>query len=305
MRFLVVNNLSSGLGEDSVHDFVRLLARDGDEVVMRFTDGATAVEDLLFDADRFDRVVAAGGDGTVSAVLYRLRDTGVPVLPFPSGTANLLAVNLELPITAAGLAEVAREGIPARFDLGEIEVEATDGAPSRTFGFSLIAGAGYDAKVMETARTFKSALGPAGYLAAVLANPLPTHAAIRLDLDGVPLHTDGISVLFVNFGRVLFDMQVSPDNDPRDGLLEVLVANTRMSVGLLPALATMMLDPEGETLGRTGRVKIHKAREVRIECDPPLLMQYDGEDTGVSTPFSVRTLPGAATLLLPRDSRFA
>ena len=226
------------------------------------------------------------------------------MLPFPSGTANLLTVNLEMPVTAAELAKVARDGIPTTFDLGEVEVEPRDGHPQRTFGFSLIAGAGYDAKVMETARTYKAALGPAGYLAAVLANPLPTYAKMRLELDGEPLEIDGISVLFVNFGRVMFDIQVSPENNPRDGLLEVVVANTRMSVGLLPALATMMLDPEGETLGRTGKVKIHTAREVRIETDPPLLMQYDGEDTGVTTPFLVRVLPCAATLMLPPDSRF-
>lgn len=304
MRFLVVNNLSSGLGDDSVHDFVRMLARDGDEVVMRFSDGTTPLTDLLADADSFDRVIAAGGDGTVSAVLYQLRGTGIPVLPFPSGTANLLAVNLELPVTAAGLADVARDGIATEFDLGEIEVEARDGLPARTFGFSIIAGAGYDATIMDTARSYKAALGPAAYFMAALANPLPTFAHIQLELDGEPLDMDGISVLFVNFGRIQFDLQVSPENDPRDGLLEVVIANTKMSVGLLPALATMMLDREGETLGRSHRVKINTAREVRVTTDPPLQMQYDGETTDVVTPFVVRTLPRAATLLLPPDSRF-
>ena len=52
---------------------------------------------MLEDAKDFDRVVAVGGDGTVSGVCYELRGSGVPMLPYPAGTTNLLALNLRLP----------------------------------------------------------------------------------------------------------------------------------------------------------------------------------------------------------------
>ena len=109
MKLLVINNLASGFGEGSVYDFIRSFARDGDEVCVRSTDGTTDVRDLLGDAEEFDAVVASGGDGTVATVSYRLANTGVPILPFPAGTANLLAANLASPMEPHALAKLVRE----------------------------------------------------------------------------------------------------------------------------------------------------------------------------------------------------
>ena len=53
VKLLVVNNLASGYGEGSFYDFVRALTRDGDEVVIRSSDGATDLRTFLADADRF------------------------------------------------------------------------------------------------------------------------------------------------------------------------------------------------------------------------------------------------------------
>ena len=76
MKLLVINNLSSGYGEGAVYDFMRSFVRDGDEICLRSTDGTTDVGSLLDDATSFDAVVASGGDGTVAAVCYHLRNTG-------------------------------------------------------------------------------------------------------------------------------------------------------------------------------------------------------------------------------------
>ena len=136
VKLLVINNLSSGFGEGAVYDFARSFSRDGDEVCLRSTDGATDVRDLLRDAAAFDAVVASGGDGTVATVSYLLANTGVPVLPFPAGTANLLALNLASPLEPHALAKMVREGRTLDFDLGEIEVAG------RRFGFGIMAGSG-------------------------------------------------------------------------------------------------------------------------------------------------------------------
>lgn len=305
MRFLVVNNVSSGQGADLVHDFIRALGTDGDEIVMRITDGTTPVSSLVPDAIEFDRVIVAGGDGTVSTIVYELRDTGIPILPFPSGTGNLLVGNLDLPITAPALADVAKHGVPVRFDLGEIEVDGSDGRNPMRQGFAIIAGAGYDATVMEGAIPFKQQLGYSAYLASALVNPIPTYAKMRLRLDDETVEHDGIATLFVNFGRLQFDLQVTPDNDPRDGLLEIVVATAKTNVGLLPTITSMMLDPSGQYLGRGSKVQLFKARTAHLEADPPLSMQFDGETTEIVTPFTVRTLPGAATLIVAKGSIWA
>ncbi|MFR9168619.1 MAG: diacylglycerol/lipid kinase family protein, partial [Gordonibacter urolithinfaciens] len=230
MKLLVINNLASGFGEGSVYDFIRSFARDGDEVCVRSTDGTTDVRDLLGDAEAFDAVVASGGDGTVATVSYRLANTGVPILPFPAGTANLLAANLASPMEPHALAKLVREERTLDFDLGEIEVDG------HRFGFGIMAGAGYDAAIMHGAAPAKRLLGPMAYFSAALANPLPQTSRFKLDLDGEHVESEGLGILLVNFSKIQFDITVTHDNEPRDGVYDVVVLKAQNAFELIPAL---------------------------------------------------------------------
>lgn len=295
MKLLVINNLASGFGEGSVYDFIRSFARDGDEVCVRSTDGTTDVRDLLGDAEAFDAVVASGGDGTVATVSYRLANTGVPILPFPAGTANLLAANLASPMEPHALAKLVREERTLDFDLGEIEVDG------HRFGFGIMAGAGYDAAIMHGAAPAKRLLGPMAYFSAALANPLPQTSRFKLDLDGEHVESEGLGILLVNFSKIQFDITVTHDNEPRDGVFDVVVLKAQNAFELIPALLAGLLDRGGDFPDRTGSLEIHRAREVRVEADPPMEVQYDGEATRLMTPFSARILPRAARFFVSEE----
>ena len=94
MRCLIIHNPASGPRSDEIFDFARALAQGGAEVTMRFIGDGMEPADASADVRSFDRVVVSGGDGTVSNVLDHLRDTHVPILIFPSGTANLYFNNI-------------------------------------------------------------------------------------------------------------------------------------------------------------------------------------------------------------------
>jgi len=303
VRTLVVVNSRSGGSDAGLYDFARALGVEGVEVVMRFATNEHRVEDLVRDATAFDRVVAAGGDGTVSAVCYATRGTGVPVLAYPAGTANLLAMNLGLPLDAPALARITLQGQPVAFDLGELDHFGPDGRAS-TSGFAVMAGAGYDAAIMETAAPLKATFGAAAYVLAAVGNIAPTVSEFDLVLDGQRVTTDGIAVLLMNFGRIQFDLAVSRSWDPRDGLLDVAVMRAKHAAGLLPAVFSAMLDRIGEFAERSG-VEVYRAARVEVSAHPPLRMQYDGEVLEEMTPFAARALPGAATLIVPHGSPFA
>lgn len=304
MRVLVVINSRSGGSDAGLYDFIRVLGMQGAEVTLRLASDTVPLEGLAHDADQFDRVVAAGGDGTVSTVCYETRGTGVPVLPYPAGTANLLALNLGLPIDARALAEVTLQGAPVAFDLGELEHLGPTGEPIRT-GFAVMAGAGFDAAIMDAAQPLKSSFGAAAYLLGAVSIISPTVSEFELVLDGDHVHTEGIAVMLVNFGRIQFDLAVTKGWDPRDGKLDVVVLRTKNVAGLIPVVFAAMLDKIAGLPERNPSVEVYSATSVEISAYPPLRMQSDGDVLPVLTPCAARALEGAATLLVPPGSIYA
>ncbi len=295
VKLLVINNLSSGFGEGGVYDFVRSFARDGDEVCLRSTNGATPVSELVHDAASYDAVVASGGDGTVATVSYLLANTGTPVLPFPAGTANLLALNLMSPLEPHALAKMVRDGRTLDFDLGEIEVGG------RKFGFGIMAGAGYDAAIMHGAEPTKRLFGPMAYLSAAIANALPQKSRFTIQLDDRTVESEGLGILLVNFSKIQFDITVTHETAPRDGEFDVVVLKAQNAFELIPAVLAGLLDRGGDFPDRTDALEIHRARTVRVEADPPMEVQYDGEATRLTTPFSARVIPRAARLIVSEE----
>lgn len=296
MKLLVINNLISGYGEGAIHDYIRAIIEDGDEVVIRSTDGGSDVRGFLADAGEFDAVVASGGDGTIAAVSYTLANTGVPVLPFPAGTANLLALNLESPAEPHALAKITREMRTLDFDLGEVELDSGE-----RVGFSIMTGAGYDAAIMKGAAPSKKLLGPMAYFTAAFANLTPQYSKFTLTVDGQTVESEGVGVLVVNFSKIQFDISVVHENQPRDGVFDVVVLKARDAFGLIPALLAGIMDRSGDYPNRTDALEIHRGREIRVEADPPLQLQYDGEASSLTTPFSVHMLPQAARFVVSEE----
>lgn len=101
------------------------------------------------DAERYSVVAVAGGDGTINEVvngLARRAATAPPLAIVPLGTANVLAHELGLGFSAQSVAHTVTAGRAFQVHPGEANgCGAAAGAPRR---FSLMAGAGFDAKVV-------------------------------------------------------------------------------------------------------------------------------------------------------------
>lgn len=292
VNLLVFVNLSSGVLDGSTYDFVRAFAEPGDSVTIRYADEHSDFEALLSDAREFDAVVAVGGDGTHASVFYALRGSGVPILPFPGGTANLITQNLYSPTEAPALAKLAREGRPLDFDIAEMVFE------NRTVGFSMMAGCGYDATIMSDAAANKKKLGPLAYFHAAFTNPNPQVSKITLDIDGETVECEGVGVVFVNFSRIQLDIPLAVGNYPRDGYLDVMVLSTNSAWNLLPPFLGASLDHTGKPLAQSDALSYYRGKEIRVQADPPLMCQYDGDPLDLSTPFTARVLPGNARLIV-------
>jgi diacylglycerol kinase family enzyme len=291
MRALMVSNLRSGVGDPGTHEFLSEMGTRDVEITLRFLQQGGDLDTLLEDADSFDRVIISGGDGTISAALYALRRSEVPIALYPAGTANLFARNLSLPTDPAELARLVFDGEATRLDLGELDIG--DGR-----GFFVMAGAGFDAGLIHRAEPLKPIIGEGAYLVAALQDPLPRQSKFDLVLDGKEFSAEGIGVVLVNLAKIQLDLTVTHDSDPRDGLLDVVVVKARTVAGLMPTIFAAVLDRIGNHKDRPG-LDVFKAAEVSVTASVPLPFQADGEMLQHSGTLRARILPGAATIMLP------
>lgn len=292
MKLLVFVNLASGVLDGSSYDFIRSFAQAEDSVTIRYANEHSDFDALLSDAREYDAVVAVGGDGTHASVFYALHGTGVPILPFPGGTANLITQNLYSPTETPALAKLVRQGRVLDFDMAEMVFE------DRTVGFAMMAGCGYDATIMSDAAANKKKLGPLAYFHAAFSNPNPQVSHITLDIDGERVECEGVGVVFVNFSKIQLDIPLAVGNRPRDGMLDVMVLSTNSAWNLLPPFLGASIDHTGKPLAQSDALSYYRGKEVHVRADPPLKCQYDGDPLDLSTPFTARVLPGSIDLIV-------
>lgn len=302
MRCLIVHNPRSGFGSDAVFAFERELVHAGDECVLRVLGEECDNEQVLADAESFDVVVVSGGDGTISNLLYTLRNRDVDVCVFPSGTANLLFANIGNSPEPAALARACRWANTTACDLGEASWIA-DGA-SHTRGFSIMAGTGFDAELMSAAAPNKKAMGEAAYFMAALSDPSPRVVHYRIEVDGVAHECGGIACLVANNAMIQLDMEIVPGCTMADGQLDVIVLEVSRTAELIRPLLSGLLDPKGK-LGRP-TLETFRGRSVSITASKPIPMQVDGEVIcDAVTHWDARVLAGANNLVVDGLSRYA
>src|SRR5262245_64058454 len=90
--------------------------------------------------DQCDRIVVAGGDGTVNEVLNGLTPHSPPIGLIPMGTANVLAAEIGLGSQPREIAKAIARGEPRPVSLGDVNGRK----------FALMTGVGFDAFVVAT-----------------------------------------------------------------------------------------------------------------------------------------------------------
>lgn len=181
-------------------------------------------------------VFAAGGDGTVRSVAEGLRDSGAALALLPTGTANLLARNLGIPITNVPEAiAIAFTGRTRNIDLGIATLSRVDGTIEE-HGFLVMAGMGIDADIMaNTKETLKKTVGWLAYVdAGIRVLPSARPFRIRYQLDDKAQHSAHVStILFGNCGTLTGGLEMMPDAVVDDGLLDVAVLQPKGPFGWL------------------------------------------------------------------------
>ncbi len=115
MRIVLIHNPKAGAGRHSKKELIAALANLGHRVLYRSTKKRGWKKALKKSSDL---VIAAGGDGTVAKVAWRIMDTGVPLSILPLGTANNLARSLGFTARPEEILTCLRSGKSRACDVG-------------------------------------------------------------------------------------------------------------------------------------------------------------------------------------------
>jgi diacylglycerol kinase family enzyme len=181
-------------------------------------------------------VIAAGGDGTVRAVAEALRGTDASLGILPSGTGNLLARNLNLPLTDLDEAcTIAFAGDDRAIDIGVATLSRADGE-SAEHAFLVMAGLGIDAAMMAKTRpALKRRFGWLAYVdAGFRALPETSKVRVGIALDGNEERSAHVSTILVaNCGSLPGAIELIPDAILDDGRLDIAVMQPKTLLGWL------------------------------------------------------------------------
>ncbi len=266
-RVLIIVNPDAGRAAAKRRHLGRVVAalrRRGCAVEIREAPRAGDAENLARAAEPdFDVIVAAGGDGTVAAVVNGIAATPRPIAILPLGTANVLAADIALPRRADALAAVIAEAPASPVWAGRIG--------GRLFLTS--AGGGFDADVVGAVDSGLKRRG--GKLAFVWAalTCLIRYRARRLIViaDGVEHRVAGIIATTgpLYAGRFV----IAPEARLDEPVLHLVLLRQRGRSDVLRHHLAMLTG----RLSRADGVTVLAARAVTIAGEDGAPVQADGD----------------------------
>jgi len=247
------------------------------------------------DAARYAVIAVAGGDGTINEVVNGLAHRAdAPALAIvPLGTANVLAHELGLSFKAAAIARTMVAGRALLVRPGE----ACNGGAPRCF--SLMAGAGFDAKVVAgVSAPLKRRFGRGAYVwRSMIETRRYRPVRYAVEIDGV--RHEAASVIVTRGRLYAGPYVVAPLATLSDPLLHVCLferwgrsQTLRFGFALLTG-----------RLPRAGGYRVIAGREVKVSVlsdagEPGTQpVQIDGDDA-LTLPISINVASGAVRLLL-------
>lgn len=236
-------------------------------------------------------VVAAGGDGTLNAVVQGLAGTKTALGVLPAGTMNVFARELGLPHTSLKKSlQVLEDGYVKEVDLFEANGRA----------FVQMAGIGFDAQVIEeTSWEQKKLFGPMAYVMSAMKVLSERPPKMRIICDDGH-EEEGFCALAGNGSLYGGQVKLFRKADHADDMLDMLVfteAGYKLIRDSVKGLATGAIDAGNSS------VKYLQSKSYEILCDQEVPIEVDGEYIGRFEKISLAPVKRKLKVIAPENPK--
>jgi diacylglycerol kinase family enzyme len=281
---VLVNTASGTMSRAAERERLRALLPDANFVEL--SDGVRIAD--VMESDASDVVVAAGGDGTVSAVAARMAGTARALGVIPGGTLNHFAKDLGVPSDLEGAVRVIRANRTRQVDIAEVN--------GRTFLNNSSLGL-YVEIVREREKFRKHGLRKWTAFAAAVVETLAHWPVVkvRLEIDG-KITERRTPFVFIGNNRYRMDGLRMGSRDRLDeGQLCLLAARHLSRWGL----ARMAVAGLTGGLHHSEDLDVLCAHEALVKTKRRVQVALDGEVVRMSSPLHYRVRPGELKVIAP------
>lgn len=274
---LVVNPISGDKDKTELIDLVKNNIDQDCSLIEYRTSGENDVEEIreIIQRERLDRILIAGGDGTVKVVAEAMDDLQICIGILPAGSANGLANDLNLPLEPEEFVKTALGDQTKLIDI--ICINNQFGLHISDFGLNA-----HLIKEYEGSRI----RGIFGYainsIPTLIQNEGPYDFTIQTEKE--TYSRTAIMLAIANSKKFGTGAIVNPDGEIDDGIFEILVFK---KFDLLEILKTL----NKETEISTDFIEVISAKKVKITTKKPVPFQIDGEYCDELTKVEAYILP--------------
>ena len=284
---LVVNPISGGNDKTDMISGVKAFASENRiELTIYETTGKNDGEEILelYKKHQPDRVIVAGGDGTIKFVAEALETQNVILGLLPAGSANGLSVDLNFPPTLD-------EQIQLAFGDHTMEIDMICINGIKSLHLSDI---GLNAELIKNYEN-GAIRGKLGYAiqAVNTLTSLETPFRATIQSNQATIETDAKMIVIANSQKYGTGVTINPLGKMDDGMFEiVIIKNLDLIVFGKIVSGNMPLDSDD--------VEIVTTDQATITTDVPVHFQVDGEYCGEETRLDIKIVPREMRLAVPR-----
>lgn len=228
-------------------------------------------------------VVACGGDGTINTLLNAIQPQATLGI-IPTGTANVIARELGVPLNITDAAKTLLTGAVQEIDMGTCNGQK----------FAFVAGIGFDAQVAAAvSAVLKRLIGRAAYYIAGLLEFI-TYKAPELKIivdDNTAYH--GHFALFANMRRYGGELFFAPQARYDDGILQMVLLKSFSVHAMLRLLNFARGNsgfPDDVAVAVSGK-------DFKVTCNTATPWQLDGEVFPAASKFNIGLSPDKTRII--------
>jgi YegS/Rv2252/BmrU family lipid kinase len=276
----VINPVSGKKTKDNIPDLIKQAFNEDEYdtkiVFTQFAGEATQIVKKYVNKG-FNKIVAAGGDGTVNEVASGLVETDAVLGIIPLGSGNGLARHLNIPMKTIKALKLIKEGKQIKIDYGKINERkffCTTGIGFDAhigYVFSKLDGRGFSNYVKATVSEFRR-YQPKRY---------------EIIMNGTTIIRDAFLITFANASQFGNNAHIAPNADIQDGKLEVAIMRSFPLI-TAPGMGARLFM---KNIHKSAYLETYQCEKIIVKRKSSDIVHFDGEPEEMGEILNVKIIP--------------